>query len=90
MDSDHARKLPSVEEEFNGSQNKGATNEKKDPLNETFDQSFQEDETDIVLYPVAPRARAPADEQVDVKISPAFQILDQVNARCLFKYIFSY
>ena len=40
-------------------------------------------EKEIVLYPIAPKARARTDEQVDVKISPAFQILDQVFGRYL-------
>lgn len=43
------------------------------------DPLLQEVEDDIVLYPVAPIERPPTNEQVDVKISPAFQILDEVN-----------
>ena len=64
-----------------------ALREEDDGDNENVDDTEKEDkealsssspEEDIVLYPMAPRAQSQADNQVDVKISPAYQILDQV------------
>ena len=78
MEEENKDKLHTVKEEIDHSHKK-TVNVKQEELDKGNETPFQEEETDIVLYPVAPKARVPTDEQVDVKISPAFQILDQVS-----------
>ena len=78
MDGEKDEILDLVNGDINGNSKKEISNGKKEKLVTGSSTSPQDNENDIVLYPIAPKARAQVDEQVDVKISPAFQILDQV------------
>jgi len=80
MDDDKEEIFDVVNGDINGNSNEEISNGKNEKLETGDSASPQDNETDIVLYPIAPKARAQVDEQVDVKISPAFQILDQLFA----------
>eukprot|EP00112_Aurelia_sp_Birch-Aquarium-sp1_P005509 Seg1627.3 transcript_id=Seg1627.3/GoldUCD/mRNA.D3Y31 product="Coiled-coil domain-containing protein 146" protein_id=Seg1627.3/GoldUCD/D3Y31 len=54
--------------------------EKENEKNNNVQRRIETAETEMILYPVAPKARSQADDHVDVTISPAFQTLDQLFA----------
>ena len=80
------KKEPNSLYSFNENEEQKAATEKDETENEknnNIQRKVETDETEVVLYPVAPKARSQADDHVDVTISPAFQTLDQV---CLLPY----
>ena len=68
------------EEQKTASEKEETENEK----NNNIQGKAETADTEMVLYPVAPKARSQADDHVDVTISPAFQTLDQV---CLLPFM---
>ncbi|XP_065059412.1 coiled-coil domain-containing protein 146-like [Rhopilema esculentum] len=74
MDTGQQPNLYAVREEDDGD-NENVDDTEKDNKEALSSSSPEED---IVLYPMAPRTQSQADNQVDVKISPAYQILDQL------------